>query len=189
MSNNLGAVNDIDNLSKAPNAIYIGVGATTTKKLSTLGLQVIQASPPNSEGIVAVVKQLKLRSANVAKLKGSGGRKLISASLSALGLIVAEFDVYERLLLNKPFYTDSLNSKSFEPEKIQCIIATSTEIIDATYHFFDSTWLNSSHWIVVSERTKQHLVALGANNITVSNGATDSHLIAAVNHFKGPYHE
>ncbi|MFT5278051.1 MAG: uroporphyrinogen-III synthase [Glaciecola sp.] len=181
-------------ISSSSPLIFIGVGVTTTKKLRALGLQVIQADPPNSEGIVAVVQQLKLDKANVAILKGKGGRKLISESLSMLGFIVTEFNVYERIVLKEPFYTkgvyaEGLDTKSFMAQNIQCIIATSTEIIDAAYNVFEANWLNSRHWLVVSKRTKQHLTALGANNIIVSNGATDSHLIAAVNQVKGSQHE
>jgi uroporphyrinogen-III synthase len=181
----VSAINNKSSIIEKSPSIFIGVGASTTKKLKALGLNVIQAEPPDSEGIIAVAQQLNLDMANVAILKGKGGRKLISESLSTLGFVMTELDVYERIVLKEPFYTDNSDTKSFKAENIQCIIATSTEIIDAAYNVFEPKWLNNRHWVVVSKRTKQHLAALGANNIIVSNGATDSHLIAAVNQVKG----
>ncbi|MFT6328191.1 MAG: uroporphyrinogen-III synthase [Bermanella sp.] len=165
---------------QASNLPFIAVGTSTAKKLSSQHERVIQARPSNSEGILACVSHLKLKHANVAILKGKGGRNLISNTLSASGFAVKEFDLYERLLLKAPYYTGH-----FEAAAIQCIIATSTEIIDAAYNYFEPEWLNKCQWIVVSKRVKQHLSALGANNIFTSNGATDSHLIAAANQVKG----
>jgi uroporphyrinogen-III synthase len=169
--------------------IFIGVGAASTKKLVALGLNALTAEPANSEGILALIHQLKLTSVNVAILKGKGGRKLISESLGALGFVISEFNVYERIVLKNPFFTDGVKTQNFKPENIRCIIATSTEIIDAAYNFFEPEWLNACRWLVVSQRTKLHLVGMGANNIIVSNGATDSHLIAAVHQVKGSHNE
>jgi uroporphyrinogen-III synthase len=169
-----------DQNKQASNLPFIAVGSSTAKKLSSQHERVIQAKPANSEGILACVSHLKLKHANVAILKGKGGRNLINNTLSASGFAVKEFDLYERLLLKAPYYTSH-----FETAAIQCIIATSTEIIDAAYNYFEPEWLNRCQWIVVSKRVKQHLSALGANNIFTSNGATDSHLIAAANQVKG----
>jgi|GEM_PF-173934 len=170
--------------TKVSKPIFIAVGASTAKRLLSRHPQVLQAKPSNSEGVLACIAQLKISKANVAILKGKGGRKLINETLSANGFSVAEFDLYERILLKQPYFT-----KHFEAEAIQCIIATSTEIIDAAYNWFEPQWLNTLQWIVVSKRLKQHLSALGASNIVTSNGATDSHLIAAAKQVKGTQHE
>jgi uroporphyrinogen-III synthase len=166
--------------SKTSNLIFIAVGATTAKKLSSRHSKVVQARPSNSEGILASISHLKINKPKVAVLKGKGGRHLIIDTLSANGIEVKTFDLYERILLKEPYYTTH-----FKAEDIQCIIATSTEIIDAAYNYFEHDWLSKCQWIVVSKRLKQHLSALGAKNIFTSNGATDSHLIAAANQVKG----
>lgn len=170
--------------NKISNLTFIAVGASTAKRLLTQHSLVLQAKPSDSEGILACIAQLKLKKANVAILKGRGGRQLINETLTANGFTVAELDLYERVLLKQPYYT-----KHFEAEAIRCIIATSTEIIDAAYNWFEPHWLNTRQWIVVSKRLKQHLSALGASNIVTSNGATDSHLIAAAKQVKGSQHE
>lgn len=170
--------------SKTAKNTFIAVGASTAKKLRAQTPNVLQADPSNSEGVIACINQLKLQHGNVAILKGKGGRRLINQALSENGFTVTEFDLYERVVLKEAHYTDN-----FEPDAIQCIIATSTEIIDAAYNLFESNWLNECLWIVVSKRTKQHLSALGAKQIFTSNGATDSHLIAAANKVKGSQHE
>jgi uroporphyrinogen-III synthase len=170
--------------SQTSDLIYIAVGSSTAKKLSSRHARVVQAQPSNSEGILASISHLKLNNPKVAILKGRGGRNLIIETLSANGIAVREFDLYKRILLKEPFYT-----AHFEAEHIQCIIGTSTEIIDAAYNSFEPDWLNKCQWIVVSKRLKQHLSALGAKNIFTSNGATDSHLIAAANQVKGTQHE
>lgn len=163
---------------------FIAVGASTAKKLLSQHSRVLQAKPSDSEGILACIAQLKLNKANVAILKGRGGRQLINETLTANGFTVTELDLYERVLLKQPYYT-----KHFEAEAIHCIIATSTEIIDAAYNWFEPRWLNTRQWMVVSKRLKQHLSALGASNIVTSHGATDSHLIAAAKQVKGSQHE
>lgn len=170
--------------TQQPTHIFIAVGASTAKKLSNRDGQVLQATPSDSEGILACISQLKLSNAKVAILKGKGGRQLINDTLSKNGFVVKEFDLYERVHLEKPYYTER-----FEADAIQCIIATSSEIIDAAYTVFDPQWLNKCQWIVVSKRLKLHLSALGVKHIFTSNGATDSHLIAAANHVKGSQHE
>ena len=170
--------------NKISNLTFIAVGASTAKRLLTQHSRVLQAKPSDSEGILACIAQLKLKKANVAILKGRGGRQLINETLTANGFTVTELDLYERVLLKQPYYT-----KHFEAEAIHCIIATSTEIIDAAYNWFEPHWLNTRQWIVVSKRLKQHLSALGASNIVTSNGATDSHLIAAAKQVKGSQHE
>ena len=169
---------------KQDSRVFIAVGSSTAKKLLSQHSRVLQAKPSNSEGILACIAQLRLKSANVAILKGKGGRKLINEALCEKGFKVTEFDLYERVILKDAYYTEH-----FEADDIQCIIATSAEIIDAAYNFFEPHWLNELQWIVVSNRTKQHLNALGAKNIFTSNGATDSHLIAAANQVKGSQHE
>lgn len=189
LSDKRGIIDERRDIILSMKPIFIGVGASSTKKLVALGLKAIASEPANSEGILALVHQLKLTKANVAILKGKGGRKLISESLSALGFVISEFNIYERIVLKNPLYTDCVKTENFKPENIRCIIATSTEIIDAAYSFFKPEWLNSCPWLVVSQRTKQHLIGIGANNIIVSNGATDSHLIAAVNQVKGSQNE
>lgn len=170
--------------SQTSNLIFIAVGASTAKKLSSHHTHVLRARPSNSEGILASISHLKVNNPKIAILKGTGGRKLIIDTLSASGIAVKEFDLYERILLKKPYYT-----AHFKAENIQCIIATSTEIIDAAFNFFELNWLNKCQWIVVSKRLKQHLSALGAKNIFTSNGATDRDLIAAANQVKGTQHE
>jgi uroporphyrinogen-III synthase len=167
-----------------PNSVFIAVGASTAKKISSLHSRVLEAEPSSSEGIIACVERLKLKSAKVAILKGKGGRGLITSSLTEKGFTVTEFDLYERLALKDAYFTER-----FEPKDIQCIIATSSEIIDAAYNYFEPHWLNELQWIVVSKRTKLHLSALGAKDIFTSNGATDSHLIAAANQVKGSQNE
>lgn len=170
--------------NKISTPTFIAVGASTAKKLLSQHSRVLQAKPSDSEGVLASIAQLKLNKAKVAIFKGRGGRKLINETLSAKDFTVTEFDLYERVLLKQPYYT-----KHFEAEAIHCIIATSTEIIDAAYNCFEPHWLNTRQWIVVSKRLKQHLSALGASNIVTSHGATDSNLTAAAKQVKGSQHE
>jgi uroporphyrinogen-III synthase len=179
-----GALNQENTHDEQANPVFIAVGSSTAKKLLSQHSRVLQAKPSSSEGILACITQLRVEQANVAILKGKGGRNLINQALSEKGFKVTEFDLYERVILKEAYYTEH-----FEADDIQCIIATSAEIIDAAYNFFEPDWLNELQWIVVSKRIKQHLSALGAKNIFTSNGATDSHLIAAANQVKGSQHE
>ena len=188
-------------------AYVIAVGSSTRKALNTLanehdvaiqneqidesprtaaseGLpsaeKIITAKPANSEGIIKAIDALPIATSNILLCKGKGGRGLIEKAMEARGIGLTIVDCYQRVRLSTPVFT-----ASFAQDQIHCIIATSTEIVDAAYLEFKQEWLNGCRWIVVSERIQQHLRALGATKVTVSNGATDKHLIAAAKQVKG----
>jgi uroporphyrinogen-III synthase len=142
--------------------------------------KIIAAKPANSEGIINAIVSLPIATSNILLCKGKGGRGLIEKAMEAKGIGLTIVDCYQRVRLSTPVFT-----ASFAQDQIHCIIATSTEIVDAAYLEFKQEWLNGCRWIVVSERIQQHLRALGATKVTVSNGATDKHLIAAAKQVKG----
>jgi uroporphyrinogen-III synthase len=158
----------------------IAVGPSTAKKLASKFSNVSEAVPANSEGVVAAIQARKIKPKQALLLKGEGGRQLIQQSLEKEGIKLVHQDLYKRVCLHKAQLT-----QEFVQSDIHCIIATSAAFVDAAYNYFEPEWLNSIQWIVVSDRVKLHLAALGAKQIINSEGASDQCLIAATRKVKG----
>ena len=158
----------------------IAVGPSTAKKLACKFSRVNEAVPANSEGVVAAIQTRKIKPSQVLLLKGEGGRQLIQQSLAKVGITLVHQDLYKRVCLQEAQFT-----QEFVQSDIHCIIATSAAFIDAAYNYFEPEWLNTIQWIVVSDRVKLHLAALGAKHIINSEGASDQCLIAATRKVKG----
>ncbi|MBF7073517.1 uroporphyrinogen-III synthase [Glaciecola sp. MH2013] len=149
----------------------------------------ILAKPANSEGVITAIASLAHKPKRAMLVKGEGGRGLIEAALRASDIELYTANIYRRIGVKAPLFLDSastaISAADFAQDQIQCIIATSVEIVDAAYLHFEAQWLNSCRWIVVSQRIELHLNALGAKLVTLSNSATDTQLIAAAKQVEG----
>jgi uroporphyrinogen-III synthase len=151
---------------------FFAVGASTGAILQHAGLKVIVPTEARSEGLLALPELQQLNNKLVVIMKGFGGRELLFDSLTARGANVEEWEVYKRVKLSSPKST-----QDWRERQIRCIIATSGEVIQAAFEYFDHSWLTTIDWIVVSERTAQILVKLGVTQIQVSHDASDQALI------------
>ena len=57
------------------------------------------------------------------------------------------------------------------------LMATSGEVIDAAFNYFEASWLKTVNWIVVSQRTAEIASRLGVTQIDISRDASDQALI------------
>ena len=153
-------------------AQIIAVGTSTQKRLKEAGLDASVPKSHDTEGLLALPEMLNCSGKQFYLVKGHGGRVDLAKELKCRGANVTEANVYSRQVLSTPISTEQ-----WQPEQIKCIIATSGEQVELAFAQFEVHWLASLDWIVVSERVKQIALDLGAQQVQVSNGASDEKLI------------
>ena len=151
---------------------FFAVGASTGRILQNAALEVVVPQEPRTEGILALPQFSHVVNQSVIIMKGFGGRELLHDTLVARGANVAEWEVYKRVKLDFPVFT-----QDWHPAQIRCIIATSGEVIDAAFDYFEANWLRTLNWIVVSQRTAEIASNLGVTHIDISRDASDQALI------------
>ena len=125
-----------------------------------------------TEGLLALNELNHVVDKVIVIMKGFGGRELLCDTLVARGAKVVEWEVYKRVKLNAPVAT-----QDWHATQIRCIIATSGEVIQAAFGYFEASWLKTLNWIVVSQRTADIASTLGVTQIDISRDASDQALI------------
>ncbi|MBU2878939.1 MULTISPECIES: uroporphyrinogen-III synthase [Aliiglaciecola] len=154
------------------------VGPSTGERLTQLTEQVIVPDMACSEGLLSLPQLQNLSSHKVFLLKGVGGRKMLPSELQQRGAEVEHINLYNRL----PCVNYS-QTEAWQQQDIQCIVATSGEIIQAAWDKFDQNWLKSTPWIMVSQRLADYATKLGIQQVYLSAGASDEQLKDAINQF------
>jgi uroporphyrinogen-III synthase len=162
-----------------PGAIHIlAVGQATALRLKDGGLEPEVPGLASTEGLLGLAQLQAVKGRQVLIVKGQGGRADLAQTLSARGARVSAASVYQRVNLAPPKATEVWHAA-----QIQCIIATSGELIEAAFAQFAPKWLQSLPWIVVSPRTQQIAAKLGINKILLSEDASDQALIHCAKEF------
>lgn len=151
---------------------FFAVGSSSANILKQANIEVVVPQEPRTEGLLALNALQNVRDESIIIMKGYGGRELLFDSLKSRGAKVQEWEVYKRQRVSQP-----LSTQHWQAEQIHCIIATSGEVIEAAFDYFDHVWLKTCQWIVVSQRTANILAKLGADKIHVSRDASDQALI------------
>lgn len=154
------------------NVCFFAVGASTGNILQKAGFDAIVPQAPRTEGLLSLVELNDVVGKNIVIMKGFGGRELLRDTLTSRGAIVLEWEVYKRVKLDSPVFT-----QGWQQEQIRCIIATSGEVIQAAFEYFETNWLQKLNWIVVSQRTADIASKLGVSQISISRDASDQALI------------
>ncbi|MDO6693176.1 uroporphyrinogen-III synthase [Aliiglaciecola sp. 3_MG-2023] len=169
----------INGVQKWPSELQVfAVGPSTGESLTQLTKQVIVPDMANSEGLLSLPQLQALSNQKVFLVKGVGGRKILPTELQSRGAIVEHINLYSRLPC-----IDYSQTEAWQPQEIQCIVATSGEIIQAAWDKFDRTWLKSTPWIMVSQRLADYAAKLGIQQVYLSAGARDEQLKDAINQF------
>jgi uroporphyrinogen-III synthase len=156
-----------------PQAVqFLAVGQSSASILSEAGIKVIVPQEARTEGLLTLNELKNVEHKTIIIMKGYGGRELLLDTLHARGARVQEWEVYKRQKVTQP-----LSTQNWQAEQIHCIIATSGEVIEAAFNYFDNTWLTTLKWIVVSQRTADIASRLGATQVTISHDASDQALI------------
>ena len=154
------------------NIQFFAVGSSSANILKNAGLTVVVPQEARSEGLLNLSQLKSVENQNIIIMKGFGGRELLRDTLEARGANVAEWEVYKRINIPSPVFT-----QDWQASQIRCIIATSGEVIQAAFGYFDVSWLKSVNWIVVSQRTADIATHLGITQISISQDASDQALI------------
>jgi uroporphyrinogen-III synthase len=154
------------------NVCFFAVGASTGRTLQKASLEVIVPQEARTEGLLGLTQLNHIVNQNIIIMKGYGGRELLHDTLVARGAKVEEWEVYKRVKLDSP-----VSTQDWHPTQISCIIATSGEVIQAAFDYFEVSWLVTLNWIVVSQRTAEIASKLGVTQIEISRDASDQALI------------
>ncbi len=157
------------------NQLFIACVGTKTAKTLSLFLQkerILCAEQENSEGLLKLPCFSNIEGVSIVLLKGKGGRQLIIDTLTKNKATLAVIDVYQRTK-----NMQAIQSFTFEQSTIQCMIATSVEIVTALLEHSNKNNLLNMQWIVASERIKDYAFQSGILNIVVSQGASDQALL------------
>ena len=130
------------------------------------------ASPSNSEGVLSNECFVFCDQLNVGLLKGKGGRNLIENVLAQKGASITVLDVYERIV-----DTQLLETLNLTINDTHCMVATSVEIVDALFSYYDKQSLKTIKWIVPSIRIKDYANSLGVNQVFLSKSANAHDLV------------
>ena len=160
------------------NVCFFAVGASTGDILQKAGFTVVVPQEARTEGLLALPQLNHIVNQRIVIMKGGGGRELLNDSLVIRGAKVTEWEVYKRVKLDSP-----VSTQDWREEQIRCIIATSGEVIEAAFDFFDAGWLKTLNWIVVSQRTADIASKLGVTQIDISRDASDQALIQCAQQF------
>ena len=151
---------------------FFAVGQSTAEILRQASFATIVPDEARSEGLLALPQLTDVEGKPIIIVKGFGGRELLADTLSDRGAAVSEWELYLRVEVDQPLYT-----RPWQAEQIQCIIATSGEVIAAAFKTFSASWLKTKLWLVVSQRTADIATQYGVSQIKVSDNASDEALI------------
>ena len=151
---------------------FFAVGASTGRILDDAGLAVVVPQEARTEGLLALPQLNHVDNQSVIIMKGFGGRELLHDTLTTRGAKVTEWEVYKRIKLDSP-----VSTQDWRATQIRCIIATSGEVIQAAFDYFEANWLQTLNWIVVSQRTAEIASKMGVTQIDISRDASDQALI------------
>jgi uroporphyrinogen-III synthase len=153
---------------------FFAVGQSTAEILQQANFNTLVPADARSEGLLGLAQLADVTGKKVVIIKGYGGRELLADTLTARGAQVSEWELYKRVNVLQP-----LNTHQWRTEQIQCIIATSGEVIAAAFKAFSASWLQTKLWIVVSQRTADIARQHGVTQIKISENASDQALITS----------
>lgn len=152
----------------------ISIGQSTASVLKAGGIDPIVPNVETSEGLLETTALQSIEQCNVYLIKGVGGRRSLKLQLAKRGAKCIDLDLYYRQRVLSP-----VSTTPWKADDIECIIATSGELIEAAFEQYDKDWLTGIPWIVVSQRTADIASKLGIRRTHISNGANIVALIEA----------
>ena len=114
---------------------FFAVGASTGRILQNAGLAVVIPKEARTEGLLDLPQLNQVVNQSIVIMKGFGGRELLHDTLVTRGANVAQWEVYKRVKVDMPVFT-----QDWRPTQISCIIATSGEVIQAAFDYFERFW-------------------------------------------------
>lgn len=169
----------LQQIKKWPQDLRIlAVGQSTAEILTEAGVDAKFPTPANTEGLLAMDDLANVKGKTIYLFKGQGGREELALQLEARGAAVIPIELYKRKKLLPPEA-----SEAWQKEHIQCIIATSGELVEAAFVQLDNDWLRSRPWIVASQRIADIVFKQGVSQQYVSENASDKAIIESARKF------
>jgi uroporphyrinogen-III synthase len=156
----------------------LAVGQSTAEILTQAGVQTKFPSPANTEGLLAMDELENVKGKTIYLFKGQGGREDLALQLQARGAEIIPIELYTRKKLLPPEA-----SETWQKDRIQCIIATSGELVEAAFEQLDNDWLRSMPWILASKRIADIVVKQGVSQLLISDNASDKAIIESAKQF------
>ena len=154
---------------------WIAIGQGTADELNQAGIDALVNQGVDSEALLDAPQLQDLSDQRILLVKGVGGRDLLRKTLESRGANVDEIEIYRRTPCD---YTDTeLHERIRAP--LDAILLTSGEALDALEQL-NLKQRHSLMLLVPSERIAQQARELGYTNIQISNGASDSAMLDAL---------
>ncbi|ESP93601.1 uroporphyrinogen-III C-methyltransferase [Pseudoalteromonas luteoviolacea] len=173
-----------DGFSLATTCQLIAVGEQTAEAIKLcLSRSAIAPTRQDSEGVVALAELQDVEAQRTVIVKGRGGRTHIAKTLKARGALLSTCNVYERVAEHS---TSESWLDHWQASKIDGIVVTSNAAVDAIFNSRQAAhqnWLQARMFVVVSERTAQHLkiqYKITDTQIVVSAGASNGALAQTI---------
>ncbi|KZN63169.1 hypothetical protein N473_17215 [Pseudoalteromonas luteoviolacea CPMOR-1] len=173
-----------DGLSLPSTCQIFAVGTQTADTVSEyLSRRAKVPKRQDSEGLMALAELEEVQDLSVVIIKGRGGRTHIAKTLKARGARLSTCNVYERIAVQSSS-DDWLDL--WRAAKIDGIVVTSNAAVDAIFNTQEAAnqaWLQTCMYVVVSERTAQHLkiqYKITDTQIVVSSGASNDALAQTI---------
>lgn len=150
----------------------ICIGNSSKQVLSKLSLEFVVPEEESSEGLLRLEQLKAVNGQHYVLIKGEGGRDLIAKTLEERGATVDIFAVYKRVKLS-PFYTTA----AINWDEIYGITVTSQSQALALLDVIPPKQLQDKAWLCASDRIRTFLLSYGIEEIHVTDGASDEHLL------------
>ena len=169
----------VQQISKWPTDLRaLAVGQSTAEILIQAGVQTTFPAQGNTEGLLALPELSNVQDQTIYLFKGRGGREELALQLQKRGARVLPMELYVRKNLLPPEA-----SEAWQKDHIQCIIATSGELVAAAFAHLDGEWLKSIPWMVASQRIADIVSKQGVSRLMVSENASDKAIIDSARKF------
>ena len=160
---------------------WYAIGPATARCLDQAGLQPVQAEEKSadSESLLSHADMQQINGQRILLACGQGGRTHLQEQLGARGAEVQRLELYERYC---PSYETGAIDKLVALRQVNCIVATSSEMISNLLHYFNPEQSSDCRLLVPGARVATLAEHAGFNNrnIVVAEGADDASMIRAL---------
>jgi uroporphyrinogen-III synthase len=157
------------------------VGEATAARLREVGLEpdLVPRDRQDSEGLLAMAELQALAGSRILIVRGEGGRELLADQLSARGAEVSYAEVYRRGIPHR----DSRALIDGWEDLVDAVTVTSVQALENLVAMLGEDamgLLEGTPIVAASERIAARAAELGCDEVTVSEGASDDAIMAAL---------
>ena len=157
---------------------WFAIGPQTANTLSYYGIDVKTPSESmDSEALLNLNDLSSVRQQKILIIKGKGGRTLMADTLKARGAIIEQLETYER---KSPDYTTNPLPDVLRKKRINTVLCASGETVTNLLNFLPESEMPQLSLVVPSQRIASAFAALPFRQVTVSEGAGNKAVLAAL---------